>query len=408
MTQPEPTTSTATALTARRLRQVLIVLCGTEITSWGVLYYAFPVLAPHIHHDTGWPLPALTAGLSISQLVAAALGIPLGRLLDRQGPRAIMTTASVIAAPALAAVAYAPTLGWFLAAWIAVGAAMAGTLYPPAFAALTRWYGPDRVKALTALTLIGGLASTVFAPLTAALADHLSWRGVYLTLAAALAAITIPAHLFGLRLPWPTPPSHDPHQPAPADTSPTRIARSRPFLTLTAVLTLAAFTVYAVVVNQVPLLTARGLTPTLAAWALGLGGLGQVAGRLGYQRLVAHSSVRTRTIAILAAAAATTLLLGLIPGPAALLIAGAILAGTARGVFTLLQATAISDRWGTRHYGRLNGLLSAPTTLAAATAPAAGAALATLLGGYPAVFLTLGALTVLATIAAATTTPTSR
>jgi MFS family permease len=408
VTQPEPTTSTATALTAQRLREVLIVLCGTEITSWGVLYYAFPVLAPHIHHDTGWPLSALTAGLSISQLVAAALGIPLGRLLDRHGPRAIMTTASVIAAPALAAVAYAPTLGWFLAAWIAVGAAMAGTLYPPAFAALTRWYGPDRVKALTALTLIGGLASTVFAPLTAALADHLTWRGVYLALAAALAAITIPAHLLGLRLPWPAPPSHEPDQPEAADTSPARIARSRPFLILTAVLTLAAFTVYAVVVNQVPLLTARGVTPTLAAWALGLGGLGQVAGRLGYQRLVAHSSVRTRTIAILATAAATTLLLGLIPGPTALLIVGAILAGTARGVFTLLQATAISDRWGTRHYGRLNGLLSAPTTLAAATAPAAGAALATLLGGYPAVFLTLGALTALATLAAASTTPTRR
>lgn len=408
MTQPQPTTAPATALTARRLRRALIVLCGTEITSWGVLYYAFPVLAPHIHHDTGWPLPALTAGLSISQLVAAALGIPLGRLLDRHGPRAIMTAASVIAAPALAAVASAPSLGWFLAAWIAVGAAMAGTLYPPAFAALTRWYGPDRVKALTALTLIGGLASTVFAPLTAALADHLTWRGVYLALAAALAAITIPAHLLGLRLPWPAPPSHEPDQPEAADTSPARIARSRPFLILTAVLTLAAFTVYAVVVNQVPLLTARGVTPTLAAWALGLGGLGQVAGRLGYQRLVAHSSVRTRTIAILATAAATTLLLGLIPGPTALLIVGAILAGTARGVFTLLQATAISDRWGTRHYGRLNGLLSAPTTLAAATAPAAGAALATLLGGYPAVFLTLGALTALATLAAASTTPTRR
>ncbi|GIL30917.1 hypothetical protein [Actinocatenispora comari] len=61
MTQPEPTTTAAVTLTARRLRRVLIVLCTTEITSWGVLYYAFPVLAPHIHTATGWPLPALTA-----------------------------------------------------------------------------------------------------------------------------------------------------------------------------------------------------------------------------------------------------------------------------------------------------------------------------------------------------------
>ena len=37
---------------------MLLVLCLTEITSWGVLYYAFPVLAPSISDDTGWPVSA--------------------------------------------------------------------------------------------------------------------------------------------------------------------------------------------------------------------------------------------------------------------------------------------------------------------------------------------------------------
>ena len=89
---------------------------------------------------------------------------------------------------------------------------------------------------------------------------------------------------------------------------------------------------------------------------------------------------------ILALTAAATALLAVLPGPAVLLIAAAMLAGAARGVFTLLQATAISDRWGAAHYGRLNGLLSAPALLATALAPWAGAALAQTLGGYPAVF----------------------
>ena len=60
---------------------------------------------------------------------------------------------------------------WFFAGWVLAGVAMGAVLYPPAFAALTRWHGPDPVRALTVLTLAGGLASTVFAPLTAALAD---------------------------------------------------------------------------------------------------------------------------------------------------------------------------------------------------------------------------------------------
>ena len=88
-----------------------------------------------------------------------------------------------------------------------------------------------------------------------------------------------------------------------------------------------------------------------------------------------------------------------------LLVAVAMLAGAARGVFTLLQATAISDRWGAVHYGRLNGLLSAPALTATALAPWAGAALAGTLGGYPAVFATLAGLAVLAAGCAAGSVP---
>ncbi len=72
----------------------------------------------------------------------------------------------------------------------------------------------------------------------------------------------------------------------------------------------------------------------------------------------------------------TTAAFAATPGPYALLIAVSIVAGMVRGNLTLLQATAITDRWGTTHYGRLSGLLAAPATTAAALAPFAGAALA--------------------------------
>lgn len=84
---------------------------------------------------------------------------------------------------------------------------MAATFYQPAFAALTRWLAEDRVRALTIVTLAGGLASTVFAPLTAALAEHYSWRTTYLLLAVIVAVVTVPARAFALRGPWPASPS---------------------------------------------------------------------------------------------------------------------------------------------------------------------------------------------------------
>ncbi|OLT20112.1 MFS transporter [Actinomadura sp. CNU-125] len=378
------------------MRGVLIALCVTEITSWGVLYYAFPVLASAITADTGWSTPAITAAFSAALVAAALVGIPVGRWLDRRGPHLLMTAGSVLATIAVIGLAVAPSLAWFAAAWLVAGIAMSAVLYQPAFAALTRYYGPRHLAALTTLTLVAGLASTVFAPFTDILSGRLDWRDTYLVLAVVLAVVTIPLHAISLRRPWP-PPHDRPHTrpDVPAGTSPQvqHITRSKPFWMLAAALTLSAFAMYAVLMNLVPLLAERGASPAVAAWALGLGGVGQVAGRLGYGILARRTGLRARTAGILGLSAATTAALAFLPGPVALLIAVAVLAGTARGVATLLQATAVSDRWGTTAYGSLSGVLAAPVTIDGRIAPAVGAGLAAALGGYPALFAALTAVT---------------
>ncbi|MEU2894983.1 MFS transporter [Streptomyces sp. NPDC001273] len=178
------------------------------------------------------------------------------------------------------------------------------------------------------------------------------------------------------------------HPAQQADDSRT-VARSRPFLVLAAALTLNGFAMYAVVIALVPLLTERGMSPTAAAWALGLGGAGQTLGRALYAALVRRTSVTTRTVALITAGGATTASLAIIPGPYPLLILLSIMAGMVRGNLTLLQATVVTERWGAAHYGSLSGLLGAPVTIAGALAPFAGAALAASLGGYPALFWVL-------------------
>ena len=395
-------TARGPATDRRGPRRVLVTLCITQVTSWGVLYYAFPVLAGQISADTGWPVPTLAAAFSAGLVVSALLGIVVGRWLDRHGPRWLMTLGSVVAAVAVVGLAWAPTIGWFVAAWVAAGAAMSAVLYPPAFAALTRWYGPRRVGALTILTLAGGLASTIFAPITAALAGPLGWRGTYLVLAAVLAVITVPGHLLGLNQKWP---------PAPHVTQerhrPDRVLRSRPFLALVAAFALAACASYAVVVNLVPLLDQRGVTLQVAAVALGLGGAGQVLGRLGYGWLSRWWGVRARTCLTLAGVAVTTALLAVFTGVAAL-ITVAVLAGMVRGILTLVHATAVTDRWGTSHYGQLSGVLSAPVTLTAAMAPWIGAVLAAVLGGYPAMFWVMAGLAAVAAVLGLASVPAGR
>lgn len=376
---------------------VLLTLCLTEITSWGVLYYAFTVLSDQISADTGWSAPAVTAAFSAGLVTSALVGIPVGRWLDRVGPRWIMTAGSVLGVVSVVAVVAAPNYGWFAAAWVLAGVAMSAVFYAPAFAALTRYFGADAVRALTVLTLAAGFSSTVFAPLTAALSGQMSWRQTYLVLAAVLAVVTIPAHFFGLRRPWPAVVSKHSVQ------SPTRIARSGPFLALVAAFALSGVASYAVIANLVPLMGQRGISTGAAAVALGLGGAGQVLGRLGYQTLVRRVGVVPRTVIIMSGVAVTTALLGVFNSYAALLTV-AIGAGVMRGIMTLLQATAVTERWGATHYGHLSGILNAPVMIATAIGPFVGAALASILGGYAAMFLALGAV---AAVAAATAVATS-
>jgi MFS family permease len=386
-----------------RLRRALIALCVTEVTSWGVLYYAFPVMLVAVCRSTGWSTAAAMGAFSTGAVTSALTGVITGRLIDRHGPRPVMTLGSVLGVAAITAIAAAPNLPTFYAAWVLAGFAQSAVLYPPAFAALTGWYGPDRVRALTTLTLAAGFASTIFAPLTAALLDHLTWRETYLTLAVVLAVVTIPLHALCLTPPW-TKTRQQAQAPAGPNPQAANVLRNRGFLILTAAMAVAGFGMFAATVNLVPLLTDRGMSTHLAALTLGLCGAGQVLGRLGYPQLSERISMRTRTLAVLAAGAASILILGLLSGPQAALITASIVAGAVRGLFTLLQATAVADRWGTRSFGRINGVFTAPITIAGALAPGGGVLLADLTGGYSTSLTILAALTFAAAVGAASAT----
>lgn len=388
-------TDDARALDRSTLRRVVTVLCLTEITSWGVLYYALPVLAPAITRTTGWTLPMVTGAFSAALVTAALVGVAVGRGIDRFGPRPIMTAGSLLGVPCLVAIATATTYPLFLLAWVLTGVAISALLYPPAFVALTHWGGVHRVRVLTVLTLVAGLASTVFAPVTAVLEDWLGWRQAYLVLAGVLAVVTIPAHWFGLRAPW-VPDAR--RHVSEVGGVPRATWRTRPFLVLLVAMCAAAVCVYAVVINLVPLLMERGLSTYEAAIALGLGGVGQVCGRLGYGWLSRRTTPGTRSAVVFTGVVVTTGLMALLPGPMLLLLLLSMLVGSTRGVFTLIQATAVSDRWGTAGFGRLNGVMLAPVMLASALAPWLGSALAELTGSHSRAFLVLACFAALAAV----------
>ncbi|MET4097002.1 MFS transporter [Arthrobacter sp. UYCu712] len=356
----------------------LAALCITQTTGWGVLYYSLIVGVRPISEETGWDPALVTGAFSAGLLVSATAGIAVGKILDRTGPRALMTGGSLIGVLALILVGLAPNLPVFFAAWLVAGTAQAAVLYQPAFTVISRWYGPARVRPLTVLTLTAGFASTIFAPLTAALTSAFGWRVAFIILAGIMGIITVPLHARYLNRNW---------APTTSGTPATdhrvmmrAVRRSPEFLGLQALMVLLCLALYTVTLNIIPVLMEKGADYTTAALGLGLVGAGQVGGRL----LFAAIPTGTRLPVIAGTAACAVLILAALPGPVPLLISAGMLAGAVRGCQTLLQATIVGDRWGSRNLGTLQGIFAAPLTAVTAIAPALGPAIAAWLGTYTA------------------------
>lgn len=126
--------------------------------------------------------------------------------------------------------------------------------------------------------------------------------------------------------------------------------------------------------------------------ALGIGGAGQVAGRLAYPALTRRLPAAPRTPAVIGLLAASLAALALVRGHAGVLVALAVVSGAARGLFTLVGATLVTDHWGPERYAAISGVYNAPVSMAAAVAPALGAGLAAIFGGYGLLFLVLAGL----------------
>lgn len=379
------------------LAVVLTTLCLTEIVSWGLLFFTFPVLAPMISADTGWSSVSVSAAFSVAMVVQGLVGVQVGTLLDRYGPRQVMTVGSAVAAAALVIVSIAPNLPVFFAGWALAGLSMAGVLYAPAFAAITVWFDSKQLTAMTALTLIAGLASTVFAPLAAASGLHLGWRTTYLLAAAAMAVVTLPLHWIVLRRPWPAA-RRDATVDRAADKAYTSgIVRSARFWLLTIGFTTVSAATGSALLALVPLLLERGISAQDAALVLGMGGVGQVTGRIFYMALARRASLLVRTATAFLLQTAAIAIISFATGSTGLFIAIWIAYGLGLGITTLLRATAITDRWGPRSYGYLNGVLGLPSILASALSPLAGAVLAQLTGSYGRAFVVLAILAVVGT-----------
>lgn len=131
-------------------------------------------------------------------LVAAVISPRVGLAIERRGGRDVLAMSAVALGLGQLGLAIAPNRSLHIAAWLVVGLGMGAGLYDAAFATLGRLYGREARASITALTLFGGLASTVCWPLSTLLVSSFGWRGACLTYAAVQFGFVLPLYLLAL------------------------------------------------------------------------------------------------------------------------------------------------------------------------------------------------------------------
>jgi MFS family permease len=383
----------------------VLALSVTETISWGVLYYTFSVFLVPMQAELGWSQVELTGGFSLALLVSGVAALPVGRWLDRHGPRALMTLGSCLGVALVLAWAAVEDRTTFYLIWAGIGVAMAAVLYEPAFVVVTAWFRRERARALSLITFVAGFASTIFLPLADWLMRAQGWRMALVTLALLLAIGTIPLHMLALRrspadmglLPDGAPAASAVTGPRlPDHTISARVAlRGATFWWLTAAFTLTNLAAIAIVVHLIPYLRIHGYDASFAALVTGLIGAMKLPGRLAFAPLERRFPSRVVSAMLFSLQAIGLVILVLIPTATGVFVFVALF-GTAYGATTLARPALLAECYGSAQYGSISGILALFLAGARAVAPVGVGALYVGFGSYEPVVWILAAISVAA------------
>lgn len=340
-----------------------------QLISWGSVFYTFALLLEPVERELGLSRADASLAFSLALLAEGLLAWPVGRLIDRGHERAVMTTGSLVLGLCLLLHSRVDSQLGFYLVWLGLGVGLAGTLYPPAFAVVIRRYPHNFRRAIIVMTFLGGLASTVFMPLTAWLIAGLGWRQALWPLAALHLLVCAPIHALMLR---------DAPGPAAAHAAapPTPLRRhllSAPYWLVGVFIVLLMGVTAALPAHMVSLLRSYALPEYWVIAVPAAIGVLQVLGRALLFFFEHHLDLHhvNRLIPGLIPLGLLALLLAPLAGSAqvAVVLLFVVIYGMGNGMFTIVKGTAVAEYVNRERAASLNGALGLPMALGRAAAP---------------------------------------
>ncbi|MGO1059931.1 MFS transporter [Planococcus sp. FY231025] len=350
-------------------RKTVLLLGFSQLICWGISYYLIAAFGERIAEDLGWSGTLVYGGFSAALVVMAITSPATGRLIDAHGGRLVMASGSVLMAAGCLGIAFSHSIAVYYVSWVILGIAMRLTLYDAAFAALARIGGAGAKRPISQITLLGGLASTVFWPIGFFLADAFGWRQALLVYAL-FALLTVPLHLAIPQVKFAEPRHEGGAGPAPRQ-APAKEGRE---LAIAGAVYAFIFMVLnflnsGMSVHMINILAGLGIAAAVSVWASTLRGIGQSLARVC--EVLFGARIHPFTLTIFASAILPfCFILGIASGKAVLAaFIFAFLFGAGNGLLTISRGTLPLVLFDHQTYGVFVGKLLIPSFLLSAASP---------------------------------------
>jgi MFS family permease len=359
---------TLTARPGSALRRAIPALGLTQLIAWGTTYYLPAVLRHRFSAELGLSDAMIFAGVGVTLVVAALLAWPVGRLMDRRGAGRFMPLGSLFLAFGLLILGNCTGwIGYFLA-WTVFGFGMSLAMSNAAFSALTQMAGQGARRAIVLIMLFGGLAATVFWPLTLWLDGQIGWRNICYLYAALHVLVCLPLHVLFLARSTGDADRQDLRQDESAGLIPPEKRRKAAAL-IGIALAGNGFVSWGLDLHLITIFADFGLTTAAAVWIAAMKGPSTLLARGADILSAGRLSPMTSALAA-GALIPASLSLALLFGngmPAALLFIVLFSFGT--GLMTVARATLALVLLGSQGYATTLGRLTLPTQIVYAVSP---------------------------------------
>lgn len=337
------------------------------------IYGLGPYIQP-LSEEFGWSRTQTTAGLTLATLIQAVCSVPIGMLVDRMGPRVLGIVGALLTAGAFALMSTATgDVGQWYLLWALMAVAtlpVQATIWTSAVASR---FEASRGLAF-AVTLCGAsVAAALFPYLGTRLIAEVGWRNAFVAQAGLWILCSYPLIFLFFRG------AHDSREAKQAAKQQGRPVltgagfleglRSSIYIRLLAASLLFTFTIIALVVHFVPILTSTGHAKLEAAGIAALIGIFSIFGRLGTGMLLDRfpASLVGGGVFLLPVAGCALLIAS--GGSTAGAMGAAVLIGLTLGAEVDVIVYLTTKHFGLKSFGALYGGLLAALSVGTATGP---------------------------------------